>query len=519
MPNRRLPRARRDPAGFWRSALGANVEGMVRALPAASPLLLWALVAPVFGPTLGCSGGASCPAAAVETDQDCRTALDCVEKGFTTLSCVSGRCARACLRDQDCDPEGGADPAATGCGSSVKPTFICESQVCVRGCPDAPCGDGETCIEGRCAFFFESFELPAGQDVVTPRSLGWNESSRELENRETQIVFAGAEGCVRGDERCAGPAAHGVRFVSLERVPTPERGTPTLGVTCRACACCLECRMSPPARAEQAMIPSCPGAIETPAALMCSDAIPSVCQGVCDACEQCALSSESPVGAGLLACEEQAARRTCSSCASCAPQSPCPACFYCRDAVQCELNTPGSAQCRQLEQQCDAQGTDGCFSTPIARPRSQLTEDEQALESKRIETLAGQTGRIVIQLEYVPFDIREEYRRVVQGRPPAEWPRDPQEVVVQLCGGGCDAPESWVDGLDAKGNRAAFPPLRQRRNGLSFAGQSSIDWRGNRVEVDIPTALRTAEFRFRFVPRLENDARIGLDNIFVRRRP
>lgn len=498
---------------------------------------------------MGCPSDEKCAPRVVTTTQACSTTADCVDAGFKGLTCLNGTCGRECTRDDECAlPTDDEDPACRT-ASSGSEAFICERQVCLAGCPDVPCAAGESCVEGRCAIFFEGFELPEGQDVVTPKSLGWDDTTRELENRETTIVFAGVEGCSRGDDRCAGPAGAGDRFLALERVPTPERGTPETAVSCRACACCLECRLNPPRDGALSTIPTCPGAIDAPEVLACAADVPPVCSAICDACSDCVAAPMRALGDGLLSCERDVGTKACGGCVAydacvareldsrscsnaaepCSREADCrgcivatcdpmrPACFACADAAQCEREMPGSSACRTLRDTCDAQGEDGCFATPIARPRSALTDDEQALVSPKIAGAAGVAGPLVLSFEYVAFDIRERWRRVLQGQPRSTWPEEEQEIAVQLCGGSCDQPSSWVDATRG-GVRVSFPPASQRRNGVSFGGQSSIDWRSNRVEVEIPDELRSAELRFRFVPRLEDDARVGLDNILVRRR-
>lgn len=502
---------------------------------------------------LGCSTKNKCSPRVVSADQKCSTTKDCVDAGYKGLACVNQKCALPCLSDTDCSLSDLDEQESDTCKDQTggpKPTFICEAELCTRGCPDVACGSGETCVHGRCAKFFESFELASGQDLVTPRLLGWNDLGFELENKKTQIVFAGDASCSRGDERCAGPAAEGVRFLSLERVPTPPLGTPTIGVTCHACACCLQCQFTPTSTVTPDLA-RCPDPQLESSEMICPAQPPTRCRSVCSQCDACIASGVDPKD-DLLACEKQPARKTCSGCA---PYEACltreraahrcenaqdtcyrpttgectecilalcaalrAPCFACRDAIQCERDMPGAAACVQSRQQCNAQGADGCYATAIERKRSALDEKEQALTSKAIN-LSGQTGRLVIQLEYVPFDIGDQYRRVIQMVPRSAWPNEKQEVLVQLCGGACEMASSWVDAKLSNGQVASLPPANQRKNGLHLGDQSLIDWRGNRVEIEVPENLRTAAFRMRFVPRLEDQARFGIDNILIRRLP
>jgi hypothetical protein len=132
--------------------------------------------------------------------------------------------------------------------------------------------------------------------------------------------------------------------------------------------------------------------------------------------------------------------------------------------------------------------------------------------------LAGQSGQLVVSFAYVPFGVGRTYVERQEGVPPDMWPEVAQEVVVELCGGGCEAEDAWREGQSNLGGRAAFPPEDRRDEGLSLGGQSILDWRTGRVEVAIPAELRTATFRFRFRPRLAPSARVGIDDVRVRRR-
>lgn len=475
---------------------------------------------------LACSSDKKCQPRVVVTEEKCATTDDCVKAGYFGLGCVNGSCSKSCTRDEDCavvakvtsdDKEACPDLA----GQPNK-TFICEAQLCTSGCPDVPCGANETCFEGRCSIFTESWEPKNGTDTVTPEIKGWNNDGRDLENVKTKVVFSGLSGCPRGDEKCAGPAADGLRFVSVERVPTPPQSTPTNGDTCRACACCVECKLAPPA--QNLTLLQCPRNIDIGPEAMCPAGTPSVCMDVCNQCDTCmAAPVTRDIGDELRTCEKDAARKTCPACEQACPPVdaglPCPIleCTQCRDAERCDLETPGSSHCDDLHRDCNAQGANGCFSTPIARPRSQLTDREQSLESPAIN-LNGIAGDLVLELEYVPFDVGEQYRVVQQGADPSTWPVKAQEVVVEMCGGSCNQDGSWTPAMTAAGTPASFPPDTERRNGVRLGAQSIIDWNSNRVQVAIPEPLRTADFHFRFVPKLADNVRFGIDKISIRRR-
>jgi hypothetical protein len=472
---------------------------------------------------LSCSEEKKCQPRVVETEETCSTTDDCVAAGYFGLGCVNGTCSRACNRDEDCAVVAKiTDDDEERCPELAEQkalTFVCEEQLCRSGCPDVACAEGETCSAGRCAIFAETWEPKNGTDTVTPEILGWNADDRELENVKTKIVFEGLTGCPRGDEKCAGPAADGKRFVAIERVPTPAQSTPTQTDTCRACACCLECKLAPPAMNLE--LAQCPRNVDIPAEAMCPAQVPAVCATVCTACDGCtAAPATREIGAELKTCEREAAAKTCPACEMpCQTGQPCPPaeCTQCRDAVRCDLDKPGSSDCIMLHDACDAQGANGCFGTPVARPRSQLTDKEQSLLSPAI-ALGGLAGELVLELQYVPFDVGEQYRVVQQGVDPSMWAVAPQEVVLEMCGGNCNAEASWMSVTTVSGAMATFPRASERRNGVRLGAQSIIDWRSNRVLIPIPEALRTGEFRFRLVPRLADNVRFGVDKISIRRR-
>jgi hypothetical protein len=250
---------------------------------------------------------------------------------------------------------------------------------------------------------------------------------------------------------------------------------------------------------------TCPG-LELPLDPVCPGAMPPACATICTACSACVTPAEARTpGEGLLACEAQAAMKNCSSCEE---TGNVMACSACRDAIRCELDNPGSSECDAFHAVCDGQGNDGCYSTPIARPRSQLTESEQSMMSPAV-SLQG-AGDVVLTFDYVPFDIREVYRRVIQGQTSTSWPVEDQEVVVELCAGDCLNEANWME-------VASYPKSIERRNGVRIGAQSLIDWRNSRAEIPIPANMLTADFHFRFVPKLADGVRFGIDNIQIRR--
>lgn len=520
-----------------RGALGNISRRSVSAALRAVALAVAALTAP------SCHSSQKCAPLAVTTAQACSTQADCNDAGYTALACVNGFCRRTCTGDGDCSIQMLSANRPKGCAAGTSTlTYVCESELCVQGCSAAvPCPfPGEQCVDSRCVLYQEGFEKahtcagkppPAADQVVTLQAICWNDIPEALSNSRTRVVFTGSGSCSSGDDSCAGPAAEGVRFLVVQRVPTPAVGTADSGSTCRPCACCLECQLNPPSTAPDPA--SCPSG-DAPPVYACATSTPAVCRAVCDQCSHCPAQTAT-VGVGLLSCEVPAAKHDCTACASydrciarssstaCASLSG--ACTACRDAQQCMVSNPGSSTCNvdnrrvslaSLIQACNAAGDD-CFSTPIHRARSQLTEDEQATVSSTI-ALQGVTGNVVLELQYVPFDIHATYRQVVQGVPPSSWQVMPQAVKVQFCAGQCDQTASWKDATLADDSPAAFPPSNERDNGLSFGSQTSLDWRSGRLEVPIPPAFRTTAFRFRLVPQLADSGRVGIDNISIRRR-
>lgn len=500
-----------------------------------------------------CDADPGCPEDLLAADQECTTSLDCADANRAGLSCVDGRCRLTCLRDEDCRATATGDDE---CGLRADQTAVCEGQVCVAGCPDRPCSDGQSeCAAGRCAYAFEGFEA-TGDVAPTLETLGWNDLGRELENPKSFVVFEGADGCAPGPS-CGGVAAEGRRFVRLGTQPTPEKGTATTEPSCRACACCLECRLDPPLQAPSIL--ECPREATFPPRLLCgpaqrcdepppSEEVPEVCRAPCEACEGCPASGRQ--GDLLSACEAQAAARTCPACSACddvfdacrtcreehcseactdrlsaeceaceiaegCDCGPCRDCAACDDARDCRESGGASERCAALEDRCDALGAAGCFSVPVDYPRAQLTPGEQALESFPID-LDSAPGPVVLELSYVAFNVGDEYLVGEQGVSVCSWETRPQEVVIELCRGGCADESSWIEARFTDGRRAAFPPLSQRGNGLPFGSQSAVDWRSGRLRVDVPAELFGPETRFRFVPRLSENASVGIDDVIVR---
>jgi hypothetical protein len=515
-------------------------------------VLLLALAA-VLGPTLaGCTDGRpTCAPKVVTSDQACATARDCTAAGFQGLDCIGGLCRRGCLRDDDCRLGANPDEAPECRAAGPLPAAVCEAQVCVAGCPDAPCGAGETCVAGRCLLAYEGFELRAGEDFVDLARLGFNQGvGQTLTNRTQAVAWSGRVGCDLGDERCAGPAAAGERFALLGTQPTPPRGTALEGPTCRACACCVECLLDPPS--EPVDVLACPRSASLPQSFSCPASTPAVCAQVCEACEDCEAATRPQPIERLLPCEAVAASKTCSSCPACdretaacraeqcpacasAPNDPacsscvrerclgapaCRACRSCAEAVDCELSTPGSATCEALRALCEGLGPDGCFNTAVAYRREQLTDLEQALVSPPIDLSSAAGGRVVLQLDYVPFDVGLQYRPGIQGVDPREWLVGAQEMRLLLCGGGCGEPGAWrAASLVGERDPAALPPASLRDNGLTLGVQTSLDWRAGRVIFEIPPELLTRDFRYALLPRLGEGVRVGIDELRLRRLP
>ncbi len=518
-----------------------------------------------------CSGkkNSGCPPLVASADVQCSTSNDCFDQGYVTLSCINGTCKRPCSSDSDCSLQALNERVTNACKemqTGKPPTLICEDELCVTGCPDAPCQSGEMCVNGRCVLYSEGFEGNASLPIVTLENIGWNSPMMalglELSNTKTLVVSTGRPNCSLGDNDCAGPAAEGIHYLAVATTPTPAIGTANSGVTCRACACCLDCKLNAPSTPPD--LATCPTG-NVPEDYVCnSDA---ACGSVCSQCDAC-VAQDAMVGQGLLMCEMQAAARTCHACVAydqcvntqvmsrgcvkqadghyggvccsmqgdschqyagmpamcntcvempCAPQAP--PCTACRDAIQCDLSGSMSADCVQAKQTCTAQGADGCYPTPIDRPRSVLTDAEQASTSPVVASLQGVSGPVQLELEYVPFNVGDKYTLVVQGQPRSSWKKVEQQLLIQLCADHCDNPMSWVTAKLRDGSEASIPPLGQRSNGITLGGQSTIDWTSGHVVVDVPEMFRTASFRFRFLPELDASARVGIDAIVIRMKP
>lgn len=503
---------------------------------------LWAVAA-----LAGCSSG-----------PECVTTADCVSLGERGRQCVDGRCERGCERDVDCKPNLECEIGDRECELEAERlatmSFVCEDLVCRSGCPDVACGAGEQCVAGRCAYYAEGFEGAMSGGRVTLESLGWNRIPRAKRNTKLVIAATGAPGCGAESERdaCAGPAGDGGRFLVVERQPANAQGTAEFGTTCRACTCCAECR-DPLARTSTTA--SCPG-LALPEVTMCTASPPAACAAICAACDQCEteLAGVVPTEADALArlgvCGRQVAERTCSACKAhdaclrerMAENRACPGgaypacqnapttqaecercliaecanlegpCFECRNALRARADNPSEPELwRDAVARCDAQGDDGCWPAPKRYERGVLTEDEQSAESPVID-LSQASGEVVLELLYVPFDVGASYTRVVDLRPSRDWPSEPQRVVVQMCGGSCERPESWTDA-------AELPRADERDNGLLFALHNRADWTLGRLRVAVPPALRGAGFQFRLVPKLADDVRVGVDRVVIRRLP
>ncbi|MFO0728031.1 MAG: hypothetical protein U1E65_29895 [Myxococcota bacterium] len=477
-------------------------------------------------------------------DTPCRTTADCVDpqhpEASVGVQCVDGLCVRTCTNDEAC-----AVRTEDGAAPSICEANLCVPQACDPERADNSCPAGQSCVGGRCFVYFQSFEAARPGDVVSLENLPkpFNRMGRLLRNKATVVVWTGPSTCGPADnpERCAGVAADGVYYLALERQSTPEHSTPESDYTCGACDCCRKCRdMSGRDFAKGAdgmlrRVDTCMGQpLPVSAEVMsCSAAVPAECTATCNACDACQDRSQRSVGfgMGLNACELQAANKRCRACeiydacvrdklTSGHPASECDdrkdACTNCKDAADLKKSYPNNPELwRAKEIDCQAAGNDSCPTGPISYPRSELTDDEQATESSTI-ALSGLTGDLVLQLEYVPFDIGYTFHKVIQGQPSSTWPVLPQRVRIQLCAANCKESSSWVDAKLSDGKDAFIPLDEERKNGLQFAYQSLGDWRVRGLEIPIPDGMRTAGFHFRFLPELDDDARIGVDRIIIR---
>jgi hypothetical protein len=507
-------------------------------------------------------GAIGCP----DDDQECQTTQDCFDQGRTLTQCIGGQCQRQCELDIDCGYLSGScaqdDMACLDELATLMSTkFICEDFVCLKGCPDVACPAGARCVDGRCGYFDESFEPDNNGDFVTLEGLGWNSVAWPLTNTRLVVAWSGDGDCTLvGDrDRCAGPAAKGSYFAVVQRSQATARAPRTLGMTCRDCACCLACR-DPLSRTSTTSL--CPG-LNDPNINMCSSDVHADCQSVCDSCAQCPDETAGVVAeTGLNSCELQTAPKACAACLvydKCladkqAENRACPgdattypecmgdtpsertqadcdrcllkecasledACLVCRKAGRLKATHPDEPELwRTLEASCDSLGADACYEIPKATIRSDLTSDEQALESPGID-LTKASDPLVLQFEFVAYNLKETYIRVIQGEDEAQWPVEKERVLVQLCAKDCDNPSSWKDGaFDVTNESAIVPADGQRNNGLLYTQQNKADWKLNRRHVIIPDNMKTKDFRFRFVPFLSQDSRVAIDNIIVRRR-
>jgi hypothetical protein len=480
----------------------------------------------------GCSG----------SKEGCSTNQDCVEQGLELASCVNRACVRACEKDLDC-----RDPQTPDLDNGQ----ICQAFVCAPGCAAGGelCQTGESCVGGRCLLFLESFEpahCPNAQDgdVLQLACLGFGtiasfDGTPRKPNKSATIVWTGPSDCTPADppDRCAGPAADGRYYLALEREKVPPTRSLEFDDSCSACRCCLEC-IDPSQRAGAT---TCLG-VTFPNLNACMATPPAECQGVCGDCNGCMARQGDGFGEGLNACEAIAAARTCAACETyeacqranpnmpqaCAAERP--ACWACRDA---RTETDPDRR-REAEMACQTQGPNGCDSVPIAAPRSVLSDDEQAIESPPID-LSAATGPLVLELSYIPFNVQRCYKQVVQDADPRTWPTLRQEVTLQLCAGSCEQSASWVDATIVPGappigrlecaqgqgggdaDLARFPREDELGNSLQFQEQVTSDWRIGLLQATIPDSMRSATFRFRLVPRLDEDTRVGIDRIVIRR--
>lgn len=477
-----------------------------------------------------------------KSNEACDTTQDCIRRADTGTSCINGRCAFPCVDDADCVGLSTGN-ALTNPDLPQRATqgLVCEAGQCVSGCAAnvAPevCAAGEQCVAGRCAAYAESFEATRPGSPVLLETRGFNkvcfggvvdDVCVDLQNKATRVMWRGEENCSTAgrEEVCAGTAADGQYFVSLERQTTPERPTRALGDSCLPCRCCLACTDPAYRRPGEA---SCGGAT-FPDVNSCQATPPAACTAVCAACAACPERPAAQVGTGLSACEARSAPYTCAFCAAelaCLERSdgdpaPCraeiEACRVCERARQLQEQSPDDPPLWAADKAaCDAQGNGGCYQIPVALQRNALTDDEQALTSPAID-LSAATAPLVLELQYVPFDVGDTWRPVLQGQPRETWPSEVQRVRVQLCGSDCARPASWVDATGLDGAPLALPTDEERRNRLQFQLQSPGDWRSGRLVVAIPDALRTSTFHYRLVPRLADGVRVGVDAIRIRRR-
>ncbi|MEE2901158.1 MAG: hypothetical protein VYC39_02465 [Myxococcota bacterium] len=502
--------------------------------------------------------------ACTKRSEECFTTQDCFDQGVTLGECVNGSCQRTCETDENCAySDASCPPDDAACLNAIEDlksaSFICEAFVCVAGCPDVACSDGATCRDGRCEYFSESFEASQSGDFVNLQSLGWNNIDRDLRNTKLIVAWSGGKGCdAVGDiDRCAGPAGEGEYFAVLERSQATPRAPRDYGMTCRACACCLACQ-DPLARTSTTSV--CPGVIY-PEVSVCTESILPECQTICDTCSQCPQEPTVADSAGLNACEARVAPQTCDACIAydqClaskeAENRPCPGdaatypecsdgdpasrtavdcqrcllkecsalednCLACKKAASLKTSNPDEPELwRDLQATCDALEANACYEVPKKVIRTDLTFDEQALESPEIDLGAANTKSLILEFRFVAFDVGDSFVRVIQGTPETEWITEEQRVAVQFCGGNCQIAENWKDATVSSPSRpASFPAVAQKNNNLLFGEQNQSDWTINTMVVSLPSEMVTQTFRFRFVPILGQDVRVAIDDISIR---
>lgn len=567
------------------------------------PKLLWVGVALTGVAVIpDCSDAPICNPLVIQSDTTCSVSADCSEGGAPGLSCINGVCRLPCTADVDCQlqapPSGSIEESMERSDWPAEclngPKAVCEDQLCVPAClTDAECSNGERCLRlpgaktsepGRCAVYLESFEIPAGGSGVDFATLGWVTAAEgRIDNPKLRIGWLGRVGCNDADPTiCGGPAASGIRYGLLGTSAAPAKGTPVSGPTCGACACCLDCLLDPPTKADAAL-PDCSRrcedfhaeeptkfcSITPPAAFdecpattpgcdrqpVCPATPPARCAAICNECSQCPATTNT-VGAGLAMCESMAAAKGCTACpqcdvlladckaaqcsicariqgpadraacdecvrTNCAAQFEQPACQACYDCSELSRSCVGSEDtevCINLKARCEAQGNDGCYQTPIDYPRAQLTDEEQSITSPPLPVVAGLTGNVTLEFSYVAFNVGRSFAQSTQGVAPPLWPRIDEALLVQFCAANCEQEGSFVGAKYADGREVVLPPLNLRSNGLILGLQSSLDWRAGKIKLPIPENFRTPTFRVRFVPRLADDHLIGLDDFMIRRR-
>ncbi len=502
----------------------------------------------------------------------CRTNADCASSAVAlcdqtlALTCVSGECVEVCETELDCREDPLEPVDRRDCGGVNPNRFrVCENLRCAPGClPEGMSGEGFQCpagqacaADGRCALFAESFEPPMGEVSVSlpilrelcrtggtdPETCSkWDDLPRAKRNTKSLISYSGLQGCNReqfgAEETCGGPAADGSFYLRLRRVPRSSRA-PVFDYTCAACQCCAECRDNEFSNHRGGV---CLGVPIPRLDEMCSPDKPA-CASVCADCATC---PPVPVGerqrptteesTGLNQCQVVAAARTCPAwldaencrsaarAATCAAECPdpeqtppaCDACLKTECAAEdrtyrtCELAEMERGACPEctdiwgpLQDLCDSQGAQACVQGAVFVNRAILDEAEQALVSPVIN-LQGVAGDLRLSFQYIPFRIGATFFPVADEGPA------PQLVQIAFCGGACENEASWID------SGVTLPTEGERNNGLAAGEHAARDWSVYGFDAAIPEALRTATFRFRLLPRLADEAVLGVDNVLVR---